>query len=81
MEKYVKAIVGKFANDKRIVLWDVWNEPDNMTGPSYEKVEVPNKVELVLPLLKKHLSGQELLIRISRSLQVYGQATGKATVL
>ncbi len=53
LEKYVKAIVGKFANDDRIFAWDVWNEPDNMTGPSYEKVEVPNKAELVLPLLKK----------------------------
>ncbi|GAB3425807.1 hypothetical protein GCM10027516_28910 [Niabella aquatica] len=53
MEKYVKAIVGKFANDDRIVMWDVWNEPDNMTGPSYEKVETPDKRELVLPLLKK----------------------------
>ncbi|MGC4234414.1 MAG: cellulase family glycosylhydrolase [Niabella sp.] len=53
LEKYVKAIVGKFANDDRIVMWDVWNEPDNMTGPSYEKVETPDKVELVLPLLKK----------------------------
>ena len=53
MEKYVKAIVKQFANDERILMWDVWNEPDNMTGPSYEKVEIPNKVELVLPLLKK----------------------------
>lgn len=53
LEKYVKAVVSKFANDKRIIAWDVWNEPDNMTGPSYEKVEVPNKVELVLPLLKQ----------------------------
>lgn len=53
LEKYVKAIVGKFANDQRIIAWDVWNEPDNMTGPSYEKVEIPNKVDLVLPLLKK----------------------------
>lgn len=53
MERYVKAIVSKFANDDRIIAWDVWNEPDNMTGPSYEKVEVPNKVDLVLPLLKK----------------------------
>lgn len=53
MEKYVKAIVGKFANDDRIIMWDVWNEPDNMTGPSYEKVETPDKVDLVLPLLKK----------------------------
>lgn len=53
LEKYVKAIISKFANDDRIIAWDVWNEPDNMTGPSYEKVEVANKVELVLPLLKK----------------------------
>ncbi|MCF3108558.1 cellulase family glycosylhydrolase [Niabella sp. CC-SYL272] len=53
LEQYVKSIVGKFANDQRIVAWDVWNEPDNMTGASYEKVEIPNKVALVLPLLKK----------------------------
>ncbi|MBO9593589.1 MAG: cellulase family glycosylhydrolase [Niabella sp.] len=53
LEQYVKSIVGKFANDQRIIAWDVWNEPDNMTGASYEKVEIPNKVALVLPLLKK----------------------------
>ncbi|MBZ4191031.1 glycosyl hydrolase [Niabella beijingensis] len=53
LEHYVKSIVGKFANDQRIIAWDVWNEPDNMTGSSYQKVEIPNKVELVLPLLKK----------------------------
>ncbi|SDD33837.1 glycosyl hydrolase [Niabella drilacis] len=53
LERYVKALVGKFANDQRIIAWDVWNEPDNMTGASYEKVEIPNKVDLVLPLLKK----------------------------
>ncbi len=52
LEKYVKGVVGHFANDDRILAWDVWNEPDNMTGASYEKVEIPNKVELVLPLLK-----------------------------
>ncbi|WP_346239199.1 1,4-beta-xylanase [Niabella insulamsoli] len=53
MESYVKAFVGRFAKDDRIIMWDVWNEPDNMTGPSYEKVETPDKVALVLPLLKK----------------------------
>ncbi|RVU02430.1 1,4-beta-xylanase [Mucilaginibacter limnophilus] len=53
LEHYVKAVVGHFADDDRILGWDVWNEPDNMTGPSYEKVETPNKVDLVLPLLKK----------------------------
>ncbi|MBO9618068.1 MAG: cellulase family glycosylhydrolase [Niabella sp.] len=53
LEKYVKSIVGKFAQDNRIIGWDVWNEPDNMTGASYQKAELPNKVALVLPLLKK----------------------------
>jgi len=53
LERYVKGVVSKFANDERIVGWDIWNEPDNMTGPSYEKVEIQNKVAYVLPLLKK----------------------------
>lgn len=52
LEKYVRETIGEFKNDDRILGWDVWNEPDNMTGPSYEDVEIPNKVELVLPLLK-----------------------------
>jgi hypothetical protein len=29
LEKYVKDIVGRYANDKRIVLWDLYNEPGN----------------------------------------------------
>jgi hypothetical protein len=53
LENYVKTVVAHFANDSRIIGWDIWNEPDNMTGPSYEKVELPNKVDYVLPLLKK----------------------------
>jgi len=53
LEKYVKGIVGHFANDSRVLGWDIWNEPDNPTGPSYEKVDLPNKVQYVLPLLKK----------------------------
>ncbi|MFT4093714.1 MAG: cellulase family glycosylhydrolase [Niabella sp.] len=53
LEQYVKALVGKFASDERIVVWDVWNEPDNLNIPAYNKIEVPDKVALVLPLLKK----------------------------
>lgn len=53
LERYVKGVVRRFANDNRVLVWDIWNEPDNMTGPSYEKVEIPNKVALVLPLLQK----------------------------
>ncbi|MEZ0130993.1 hypothetical protein AB9T88_14985 [Flavobacterium sp. LBUM151] len=33
-------------------MWADWNEPDNMTGPSYEKIEIKNKADLVLKLLK-----------------------------
>lgn len=51
LEKYVKETVNHYKNDNRIFAWDVWNEPDNMTGPSYEKVEIKNKVELVGKLL------------------------------
>ncbi len=53
LEVYVKNLVSHFRTDDRILGWDIWNEPDNMTGPAYEKVELPNKVDLVLPLLQK----------------------------
>lgn len=53
LERYVKGVVARFARDGRVLGWDIWNEPDNMTGPSYEKVELPDKVAYVLPLLEK----------------------------
>lgn len=53
LEVYVKGVVGKFAKDKRILAWDVWNEPDNLNGSSYGKLEPKNKVDLVLALLPK----------------------------
>jgi hypothetical protein len=53
LEKYVKETVAHFKGDQRILGWDVWNEPDNMTGPSYEKIEIANKVDLVYNLLGK----------------------------
>jgi hypothetical protein len=53
LERYVKATVARFANDRRILGWDIWNEPDNTTGASYEKVDLPQKITYVLPLLRK----------------------------
>jgi hypothetical protein len=53
LEAYVKGVVGAFANDSRVVAWDLWNEPDNPNTNSYGKQEPPNKVELVLALLPK----------------------------
>src|SRR5262245_19465896 len=53
LEAYVKGVVGAFANDRRILAWDIWNEPDNTNGSSYGKLEPANKVDLVLALLPK----------------------------
>src|SRR5580765_1464171 len=35
LERYVKGVVGAFANDQRVLAWDVWNEPDNGNESSY----------------------------------------------
>jgi len=53
LEAYVKGVVGALANDKRVLAWDIWNEPDNTNGGSYGQLEPKNKVELVLALLPK----------------------------
>lgn len=52
LQAYVEGIIGAFANDTRVLAWDVWNEPDNMNGASYGSKEPPNKVELVATLLE-----------------------------
>ena len=46
-------IVTSFSSDKRVLGWDVWNEPDNTNNSSYGRFEPYNKQELVLNLLKK----------------------------
>lgn len=51
LERYVKGVVSHFAEDERILGWDVWNEPDNMNGSSYRTVEIDDKVDYVIPLL------------------------------
>ncbi len=37
LEAYVKGVIGAFANDPRILGWDLWNEPDNGAGVNDEK--------------------------------------------
>ena len=46
---YVTDVVGHFRDDKRIVAWDVWNEPNNGGGGNYKPT--PNKTALVAGLL------------------------------
>nr|NUR36552.1 cellulase family glycosylhydrolase [Sphingomonas sp.] len=49
LEAYVKDIVGTFAADRRILAWDVWNEPNNGGGGNY--APTPDKKALVAGLL------------------------------
>lgn len=51
LEAYVKGVVSAFANDKRVMSWDVWNEPDNMNTNNY--AEPKNKLEIIEKLLPK----------------------------
>ena len=53
LESYVKGILGRFKNDKRILMWDLYNEPGNTNGGSYGKHEPENKEQLCLALLEK----------------------------
>jgi hypothetical protein len=53
LREYVQGVVGAFRNDRRILAWDIWNEPDNDNGSSYKKLEPVNKTQLVLALLPK----------------------------
>src|SRR5665213_2403912 len=36
LKAYVQGVVGAFANDKRVLGWDIWNEPDNKGGDRVE---------------------------------------------
>jgi hypothetical protein len=47
----VKGIVGRYASDKRVLAWDVWNEPSNTNHDAYGKDEPSDKQKLVLALL------------------------------
>ena len=51
LKAYVQGVVGAFANDSRILGWDLWNEPDNMNEGSYDTKEPKNKKALVVALL------------------------------
>lgn len=49
LEAYVKDIVGSFGKDRRVLAWDVWNEPNNEGGGDY--APTPDKKKLVAVLL------------------------------
>jgi hypothetical protein len=56
LKAYVVGVVGAFANDARVLGWDVWNEPSNVNEGSYHRLEPANKRQLVEALLPKVFS-------------------------
>jgi hypothetical protein len=53
LEKYVKGVVGAFANDSRILGWDIWNEPNNGNGSDLKDLKPEAKTNIVLQLLPR----------------------------
>jgi len=51
---YVNGIVSHFKNDERVIIWDLFNEPDNMNIASYKDDNyAQKKADLSQELLKK----------------------------
>ncbi|MGZ4787419.1 MAG: 1,4-beta-xylanase [Terriglobales bacterium] len=46
---YVTGVIGAFAQDQRILGWDLWNEPDNTNGPAQN--DPKNKRDIIVKLL------------------------------
>jgi hypothetical protein len=43
LKAYVQGVIGAFANDDRILGWDIWNEPGSDQTDNYPKTEMKNK--------------------------------------
>ncbi len=56
LKDYVTGVISAFANDSRVLGWDVWNEPSNTNEGSYSRREPKNKTALVEALLPKVFS-------------------------
>jgi hypothetical protein len=50
MRDYVVGVMTQFRDDKRVLGWDLWNEPDN-PADQYRRVERRDKLDLVAELL------------------------------
>lgn len=54
LKNYVKGVLSHFAQDSRVIAWDLYNEPDNVAQqPGRADLEVPNKYHFAYALLKK----------------------------
>jgi hypothetical protein len=57
LQSYVHGIVSHFKDDERVLMWDLFNEPDNMNDSSYKDDNyAAHKAELSMSLLKKTIN-------------------------
>lgn len=52
LKPYVVGVISHFRDDKRVLIWDLMNEPDNDSS-QYKSEELSNKAEVALKLLKQ----------------------------
>ena len=52
-ESYVKGVVGRFARDPRVAMWDIWNEPDNPGGGSFLDEQLDDEQRRIAELLPR----------------------------
>jgi hypothetical protein len=52
LEPYVTDVIKRYANDKRVLGWDLFNEPDNPNTNSYGPLELKNKDEVAARLVR-----------------------------
>jgi len=52
LKPYVTDVVKRYAKDKRVLAWDLFNEPDNLNGNSYGPLELKNKDDVSSRLVK-----------------------------
>ena len=62
LRDYVQSVVNRFKTDERVLVWDLFNEPDNMNLASYKDDDyVAHKAELSMLLLKKTINWVRLI--------------------
>jgi hypothetical protein len=59
LEEYVRGVVGRFKDDPRVQVWDIWNEPDNTNDNNYGD----KKLKQEPPKAQKHAATLDLMTR------------------
>ncbi|HEY3392518.1 MAG TPA: cellulase family glycosylhydrolase [Lacipirellulaceae bacterium] len=52
LQPYVTDVIKRYANDERVLAWDLFNEPDNPNSNSYGPLELKNKDEVAARLVR-----------------------------